>query len=84
MLDLSGNATPADIYVGSTDNHEAKKLLNGCSYGMFASGYLFYLRQGMLIAGLRHLSCIAPHIPDFSHLCLQNALLRTLNDSLLK
>ena len=50
MLDLSGSATHADIFVGSTDNHEAKKLLNGCSYGMFASGYLFYLRQGMLIA----------------------------------
>ena len=50
MLDLSGNGTRSDIYLGSTENHEAKKLLDGCSYGMAASGYLFYLRQGILVS----------------------------------
>jgi serine/threonine protein kinase len=50
MLELKGAGTNADVYIGSTENHETKKILSGCSYGRFASGYLFYLRQGILIA----------------------------------
>ena len=49
MLELKGNGTNADVYIGTTESHETKKLLADCSYGRFASGYLFYLRQGILV-----------------------------------
>ncbi len=40
----------SEIYVGSVKTAETKKILDEGFYGMFASGYLFSFRQGILIA----------------------------------
>jgi serine/threonine protein kinase len=49
MLRLAGTSSQSDLYIGSLANTGTRKLLDGSSYGVFASGYLFYLRQGILI-----------------------------------
>lgn len=50
LLDLKGTASNADIYVGSLDSPETIHVLDDVSYAQFASGFLLYLRQGILIA----------------------------------
>ena len=48
MLDL-GPANKSDAFAGSLDNSETTPILKGVSYPIFASGYLFFLRQGILM-----------------------------------
>jgi len=48
MLDL-GPANTSDAFAGSLVNSETTPILKGVSYPIFASGYLFFLRQGILM-----------------------------------
>ncbi len=50
LMDLSDSNYPADLYVGSLGSPETKKILDGGYYGLYAAGYLFYFRQGILLA----------------------------------
>ncbi len=52
LMDLSDSNYPADLYVGSLGSSETKKILDGSYYGLYADGYLFYFRQGILLAQL--------------------------------
>jgi serine/threonine protein kinase len=50
MISLGNNATLSDLYVGSLKDGTTKKIMDESSFGVFASGYLFYFRQGTIIA----------------------------------
>ena len=52
LLHLVAPETRADIYVGSIDNHESKLVLGGSSFGVYAGGHVFFLRQGILMSQL--------------------------------
>jgi Tol biopolymer transport system component len=48
LLEIPSNS--ADVYVAGLDGSAPVKLLTDCSYPRYASGYLFYVRQGILMA----------------------------------
>ena len=50
MISLGNSETRSDLYIGSLKDGAAQKIVPECSYGMFASGFLFYFRQGTIIA----------------------------------
>lgn len=51
VLTLSeGGKNHSNVYVGSIRTGESKKLLDESSYAMYASGYIFCLRQNILVA----------------------------------
>lgn len=50
LLNLQGSASHSDIYVGSLDNRDARKILEGASNGEYADGHVFFLRQSILMA----------------------------------
>ena len=50
LLQLVGPEPRSDIFVGSLDNRETSLLLGGSSFGVYAAGYLFFLRQGILMS----------------------------------
>lgn len=50
LLDLKGAGSTADVYVGSLNSPETSHILDDVSYAQFATGFLLYLRQGILIA----------------------------------
>lgn len=49
MITLGSSATQTDLYVGSLKDGTTKKIVPQSTYGMYASGYLFSLRQGTII-----------------------------------
>lgn len=49
ILTNTGN-NRSDIYVGSLKTGESKKLLEESSYAVYASGYMLFLRQNILVA----------------------------------
>jgi eukaryotic-like serine/threonine-protein kinase len=49
-LNLDGVWNQSTVYVGSLSNGEIKPIIDGASHGIASAGYLFYLRQGILLA----------------------------------
>jgi eukaryotic-like serine/threonine-protein kinase len=49
-LDLDGVWNNSTVYIGSLSDGVIKPILDGASHGIASSGYLFYLRQGILLA----------------------------------
>ena len=49
MLELGGVGRSSDGYVGSLDSRESKEFIKGVAYPVFASGHVFFLRQGILM-----------------------------------
>jgi eukaryotic-like serine/threonine-protein kinase len=47
---LDMQTSRSDIYAGSLNDTAAVKILDNASYAIYSSGYLFYLRQGILMA----------------------------------
>jgi len=50
LLDLDNAENHSALYTGSLGSPETSSLLDGASYGVYSSGFLFYLRQGILMA----------------------------------
>ncbi len=50
MLSLDRNTNATDAYLGSLEKPEAKQILQGASHAQYASGHLFFIRQGILMA----------------------------------
>jgi serine/threonine protein kinase len=50
MISLGNNSTLSDLYIGSLKDGTTKKILDESTFGVYASGYLFYFRQGTIIA----------------------------------
>jgi serine/threonine protein kinase len=50
MITLGNNATHTDLYAGSLKDGTTKKILDESSFGIYASGVLFSLRQGTIMA----------------------------------
>jgi eukaryotic-like serine/threonine-protein kinase len=49
-LNLDGVWNQSTVYVGSLSSGVTKPVIDGASHGIASSGYLFYLRQGILLA----------------------------------
>jgi eukaryotic-like serine/threonine-protein kinase len=50
VLNLDAVLNQSTVYVGSLSNGVIKPIIDGASHGIASSGYLFYLRQGILLA----------------------------------
>ncbi len=50
MLELGGGSNNSDIYVGSLDNTATREVMKGVAHAVYSSGYLLFLRQGILMA----------------------------------
>jgi Tol biopolymer transport system component len=50
LLDINSPTSHSALRVGSLGNPTTSTLLDGVSYGVFSSGYLFFIRQGILMA----------------------------------
>jgi Tol biopolymer transport system component len=49
MLELEGGGNNADVYLGSLDNTELREIAKGVISPFYSSGYLLFLRQGILM-----------------------------------
>jgi eukaryotic-like serine/threonine-protein kinase len=49
-INLDGVWNQSTVYAGSLSDGVVQPILDGASHGMASSGYLFYLRQGILLA----------------------------------
>ena len=49
-LEMAHQTERSDIYVGSLNDTTSVKILDKASYALFSSGYLLYVRQGILMA----------------------------------
>jgi Tol biopolymer transport system component/predicted Ser/Thr protein kinase len=50
LLDIDDPENHAALYVGSLGSRETSLLVDGASHGVFSEGFLFFLRQGILMA----------------------------------
>ncbi|MBE0556306.1 MAG: serine/threonine-protein kinase, partial [Proteobacteria bacterium] len=49
LLNVDGDNT-SDVFIGSLETRESKKVLDDAASAVYSSGHLLYLRQGILIA----------------------------------
>ncbi len=50
LLEIKGIGTNSDVYLGSIENNETKKIISESAYGRYEDGFLFYIKQGILVA----------------------------------
>jgi serine/threonine protein kinase len=49
-LSLQGSGSESNAFIGALDNRESREIMKGVAHPLFASGYLLFLRQGILMA----------------------------------
>ncbi len=52
MLSLDRNTNETDTHIGSLDKNASRAIIKGATFAQYASGYLFFTRQGVLMAQL--------------------------------